>query len=110
MVFGFLLSGLVVYQLLIRAFLMLQAISGFVIVPFRKHMYRSSTDLIDRIKGKLNILGIPISIIGGFMIWVVMEQFLGLNLHYSYYVIGVFITIPSFLYALHVMYLYWIYH
>ncbi len=91
------------YQLLIAAFLMLQAVASFITIPFRKHMYRSSVSLLNKIQIKLNFIAIPLTSLGGFMIWLFMEQFVQLNLHYSYYSMGVLISIPSFYYTLDVL-------
>ncbi|WP_298419143.1 hypothetical protein [uncultured Kordia sp.] len=91
------------YQLLITAFLMLQSVSGYIVLPFQKHMYRSSPDLLKNIQKKLNIAAIPLCILGGFGIWIIMELFVSLNLPLSYYILGVFIAIPSFFYSMNIM-------
>ncbi|WP_296381219.1 hypothetical protein [Winogradskyella sp.] len=91
------------YQLLITSFLMLQAVSGFIIVPFTKHLYRLPKKTYKKIQNKLYILAIPIVILGGFSIWILMEQFVKLNLQLWYYILGTLMALPSFFYTLEIM-------
>lgn len=96
-------SKLSEYQLLITAFLMLQALAGYLIVPFTKHVYRLSSDAIQNMQRKLYTVAIPLVVLGSIAIYIVMEYFVLLNLHYSYYIIGGCIALPSFFYTLDIM-------
>ncbi len=96
-------STLSEYQLLITAFLMLQAISGFIVIPFTKHIFRLPNHIIKKMQQKLYIVAIPIVIIGTACIWFIMEQFVLLNLNFWYYIYGALMAFPSFLYTLDVM-------
>lgn len=96
-------SKLTEYQLLITAFLMLQALAGYLIVPFTKHVYRLSSDTILKIQRKLYVAALPLVMLGSIAIYIVMEYFVQLNLHYSYYVIGGLTAIPPFFYTLDIM-------
>lgn len=90
------------YQLLITAFLMLQALAGFFIIPFTKHIYRVSDVILKKMRYKLYLASIPVTGIGGFLIWVVMEYFVKLGFTFEYYVLGVLIALPCYFYTLNV--------
>lgn len=96
-------SKLSEYQLLITAFLMLQALSSFIIIPFTKHIYRVADPIIRKIQRKLYWMSIPLVIAGSLSIWFIMEQFVNLGLSYAYYILGGFIALPSFYYDLDIM-------
>ncbi|MDO6596418.1 hypothetical protein Q4512_05795 [Oceanihabitans sp. 2_MG-2023] len=91
------------YQLLITAFLMLQALSAYLIIPFTKHLYRLSDDVVKKMQKKLYIIAVPLVSIGCFAIYIVMEYFVKLQLHSWYYCIGGLIALPSFFYTLDIM-------
>ena len=96
-------SQLSEYQLLITAFLMLQALSAYIIIPFTKHVYRVSSKTVQRIKHKLYLISIPLIILGVFIIWFVMERFVKLGFSYNYYILGGLIALPSYFYTLNIM-------
>ena len=52
---------------------------------------------------KLYIIALPLVSLGCFAIYIVMEYFLKLQLHYWYYCIGGLIALPSFFYTLDIM-------
>ncbi|MDH7448046.1 hypothetical protein [Aquimarina sp. 2201CG14-23] len=91
------------YQLLITAFLMLQALSAYITLPFTKHIYRLADSIVKKIQKKLYWIAIPLVSVGSLIIWIVMEQFVQLNLNYNYYIVGGLIALPSFFYELNVM-------
>jgi len=91
------------YQLLITAFLMLQSLGGLIIIPFTKHIYRTSDATIHKIQKILYLIAIPLVTIGTLGIWIIMEQFVQLNLNYTFYILGSLIALPSFFYTIDIM-------
>ena len=96
-------SQLAEYQLLITAFLMLQALSAYITIPFTKHVYRVSDAVVLKIKYKLYTAALPLIVLGGFSIWYVMEYFVKLGFTYEYYLVGGLIALPSYFYTLNIM-------
>lgn len=96
-------SQLAEYQLLITAFLMLQALAAYITIPFTKHIYRVSAKVVQKIKYKLYAVSLPLTILGGLTIWFVMEYFVKLGFSYEYYIVGGFIALPCYFYTLNVM-------
>ncbi|WP_157560190.1 hypothetical protein U8527_03360 [Kordia algicida OT-1] len=96
-------SQLAEYQLLITAFLMLQALAAYITIPFTKHVYRVSDEVVQKIKYKLYMASLPLTVLGGFSIWFVMEYFVKLGFTYEYYIVGGLIAFPCFFYTLNVM-------
>lgn len=93
-------SQLSEYQLLITAFLMLQVLSAYIILPFTKHVYRVPNKVLKKIKTKLYIASVPLTITGGFVIWLVMEYYVKLGFDYKHYIVGCFMALPSYFYTL----------
>ncbi|QHI38120.1 hypothetical protein IMCC3317_35060 [Kordia antarctica] len=96
-------SQLAEYQLLITAFLMLQALAAYITIPFTKHVYRVSEEVVQKIKYKLYAVSIPLTIFGGFSIWYIMEYFVKLGFSYEYYIVGGLIALPCYFYTLNIM-------
>jgi O-antigen/teichoic acid export membrane protein len=96
-------SKLSEYQIFITTFLMLQAFSGFIMVPITKHIYRLPKNIVQKIKIKLYYIAIPVVLLGCLIIFVVMEQFIELNFKYYYYILGFFIALPTFFYTINAM-------
>lgn len=96
-------SQLAEYQLLITAFLMLQALAAYITIPFTKHVYRVSDEVMQKIKYKLYMVSLPLTVLGGFAIWFVMEYFVELGFSYEYYIVGGLIALPCYFYTLNVM-------
>lgn len=94
------------YQLLITSFLMLQSFSGYLIVPFYKHLFRLSKKTIQKIKVKMQLLALPFIAVFTSAIWILLEKFIHLNFSFLFYLIGALSTIPSFFYAIDVLQLY----
>lgn len=94
------------YQMFMSSFLILQALPTLIIMPFTKHVYRLPHLKMQQLKLKLSLISIPLISLGTFFIWVILNYFLNLNLHYTYYFLGGLSTIPCFLYSLDVMELY----
>jgi O-antigen/teichoic acid export membrane protein len=96
-------SQLAEYQLLITAFLMLQALAAYMTIPFTKHVYRVSDNVVQKIKYKLYAVALPLTILGGFSIWFIMEYFVELGFSYEYYFVGGLIALPCYFYTLNIM-------
>jgi O-antigen/teichoic acid export membrane protein len=96
-------SQLAEYQLLITAFLMLQALAAYITIPFTKHVYRVSDEVVQKIKYKLYLVSLPLTILGGFVIWLIMEYFVELGFSYEYYIVGSSMALPCYFYTLNVM-------
>ena len=88
------------YQLLITAFLMLQAISALVVVPFTKHIYRLPKNSTIKLKFLLNYIALPLIGIGTFIIWLVLEYIIHLEISLTAYILGGTMTLPSFFYII----------
>ena len=91
------------YQLLITAFLMLQALAAYITIPFTKHVYRVSEEVVQKIKYKLYAVSVPLTALGGFAIWFIMEYFVKLGFSYEYYIVGGSIALPCYFYTLNIM-------
>ncbi|WP_430410392.1 lipopolysaccharide biosynthesis protein [Kordia sp.] len=96
-------SQLAEYQLLITAFLMLQALAAYITIPFTKHVYRVSDEVVQKIKYKLYTVSLPLTTLGVFVIWFVMEYFVELGFGYEYYIVGGLIALPCYFYTLNIM-------
>ncbi|WP_046756404.1 lipopolysaccharide biosynthesis protein [Kordia jejudonensis] len=96
-------SQLAEYQLLITAFLMLQALAAYITIPFTKHVYRVSDTVVRKIKYKLYAVSLPLTIFGGFFIWWIMENFVELGFSYEHYILGGLIALPCYFYTLNIM-------
>lgn len=96
-------SQLAEYQLLITAFLMLQALAAYITIPFTKHVYRVSDKVVQKIKYKLYAVSVPLTFLGGLAIWCIMECFVELGFSYEYYLIGGLISLPCYFYTLNIM-------
>lgn len=94
------------YQLITAAFLMLQALSGFIITPVNKPFYRSQNQTIEKIKVIFRKIAIPLVLFGCVSIWVILEKWVKLGLDLKIYGIGFFICLPSFYYIVPVLSLY----
>lgn len=96
-------SQLAEYQLLITSFLMLQALAAYISIPFTKHVYRVSNDVVQKIKHNLYSVALPLTLVGGFSIWIIMEKFVKLGFTYDYYILGGLIALPCYFYTLNIM-------
>ncbi|WAC03785.1 hypothetical protein N7U66_10400 [Lacinutrix neustonica] len=96
-------SQLAEYQLLITAFLMLQALASYITIPFTKHIYRVSDKVVQKMKNKLYTAALPLTSFGVFSIWIILEKFVKLGFTYHYYVLGSLIALPCYFYTLNIM-------
>jgi len=93
---------LAAYQLLISAFLMLQAFAGFITYPFVKHLYRLPKASIQRIKIRLAVVSIPLVAFGTSIIWIVFEKYVYLKIPVLLYLLGAATAVPVFFYIIDV--------
>lgn len=96
-------SQLAEYQLLITAFLMLQALAAYITIPFTKHVYRVSGEVVQKIKYRLYAVSLPLTFLGGLAIWFIMEYFVKLGFSYEYYIVGGLIALPCYFYTLNII-------
>ena len=94
------------YQLITTAFLMLVSVSGLVISPVNKQLYRSQNQTIINLKKGFRKIAIPIVIIGGIGIWLLLEKCVRLGLGLEIYGMGLLACLPSFYYIIPVYSLY----
>lgn len=94
------------YQLFITAFLMLQALSAFLITPINKHLFRLPEVSIKKIKNKMAIIAFPIVLISSVFIWLLLEVIIDLSFPYYFYFVGGFTAIPTFYYIIDIFQLY----
>lgn len=97
---------LAAYQLLATSFLMLQSVSGYLIMPFHKHLFRLPKKTIHKIKSKLALAAFPLIAVSGIGIWLFLEKIMMLHFSVSFYILGALSAIPSFYYAVDIMQLY----
>ena len=88
------------YQLFSTSFLMLQALSALMLLPYNKHFYRLNQVTIDAIQRKIAIISIPIALIGTVAIWLLLSFLVGINFPIYYYLFGFFTVIPHYLTAI----------
>lgn len=94
------------YQLITAAFLMLQAVAGFIIAPVNKQFYRSQNQTIYKLNTIFQKIAVPFVLLGCLGIWVVLEKWVQLGLDLKIYGIGILICLPSFYYIVPVLNLY----
>lgn len=94
------------YQLLNTSFLMLQGMSGFILLPVTKHLYRLSDVSIKKIHRQLALLSLPIVIAGTFSIWFLLNYILNLQIEFYIFILGGVSAFPVFLYLVNIMNLY----
>ena len=99
-------SQLAEYQLLITAFLMLQAFSAMIIYPFSKHLFRLPEKAIKKIKRLLIVVSFPLVIIGSFSIWYVFEIMLALNIDRELYIVGGLASFPIYFFIIDIIIFY----
>lgn len=88
------------YQILITAFIMLQSLSAYFLLPFTKHIYRLPEKVIQKINRKLFLISIPILLFGTIFIWVFLEKIVKINLSYYCYITAGIMCFPCFIYTL----------
>jgi O-antigen/teichoic acid export membrane protein len=94
------------YQTITTSFLMLQALSVFITAPINKSFYRSNDKIINKLKKILKKITIPITILGSFCIWLLLEKYLKLGQSKIIYFLSFMASIPAFYYIIPVLNLY----
>lgn len=88
------------YQLFIAAFILLQAISRFLLMPWEKHLYRFEAKQVLRFCLKYGLFGIPAVLIATFSIYWLLESLYTLQVGIDTYALGgvfawtMFISLP----------------
>lgn len=91
------------YQIAITAFLLIQSLSYFIILPFNKHLYRLPEKSIQKIKKIVAAVSFPLVIISTIVIWYILEEIAQLNLPINFYVIGGLSCIPIYFFIIDIM-------
>lgn len=99
-------SELASYQLLITAFLMLQAFAAFIMYPFSKHIYRLNKKSVLKLKKILMLVSLPIISICTIIIWCILELIVKLNLNFDLYILGGLSALPIFFFMVDIFELY----
>jgi O-antigen/teichoic acid export membrane protein len=91
------------YQIAITAFLLIQSLSYFIILPFNKHFYRLPEKTIQKIKKIVASVSLPIVAISTFAVWFILEKIAQLNLPTSFYILGGLSCIPTYFFIVDIM-------
>jgi len=87
------------YQIFLSAFILLQALSAIIIVPFNKIIYRINVAVLNKIQRKLFLLsGLLVLVFGGF-ISLGLHFFYHLDVDSMYYFVGILFAFPAFIYS-----------
>ena len=87
-----------IYQVVITAFIMLQSLSGLLLMPFTKNIYRLSNEKIKNLTVKFIVLGLAITIAGSICIGYSINQLYHFELPFDYFILGGLFAFPSFCY------------
>ncbi|MBL4670512.1 MAG: polysaccharide biosynthesis C-terminal domain-containing protein [Flavobacteriales bacterium] len=96
-------SDLAQYQLVITAFIMLLSISALLTQPFSKHLYRINEQVILKIRKLVSWAGLPITIVGSWVIWYFLENYTVVHLNVNVYWMLALSIFPPFLYAVDIL-------
>jgi O-antigen/teichoic acid export membrane protein len=91
------------YQIVITAFLLIQSLSYFIILPFNKHFYRLPEKTILKIKKAVAFASLPLVAISTIVVWFILEKIAFLNLPISFYIIGGLSCIPTYFFIVDIM-------
>ncbi|MFT6846053.1 MAG: O-antigen/teichoic acid export membrane protein [Flavobacteriales bacterium] len=87
------------YQIFLSSFILLQAFSAIIIVPFTNILYRINIQLFNKIFKKLFLASIAFVLIVGCLIsWFLLYVF-QLDIPYFYFAVGILFAFPPFLYG-----------
>ncbi|PQJ79348.1 hypothetical protein [Polaribacter porphyrae] len=91
------------YQIAITAFLLIQSLSYFIILPFNKHFYRLPKKTIYKIKKIVAYVSLPLVTISTLFVWYILEKIAKLNLPLNFYIIGGLSCIPTYFFIVDIM-------
>jgi O-antigen/teichoic acid export membrane protein len=94
------------YQILVGAYIMLDAVSGFMVQPFSKHLYRLNEATISKMRRLLRWLALPLVLIGSGSIYLFLENFTAIRFDNSIYLLMTIGSIPPFFYMVDIFMLY----
>src|SRR4030095_6854800 len=87
------------YQVLKSFMIYTHAGIGFALVPFLKNIYRLSDDKIDKLAGKLFILGLILFIPYMVFLYLIIKYLYGFNLNIKVYFYSALFVLPAYYYA-----------
>ncbi len=94
------------YQILMGAYLLLDALSAFIVQPFSKHIYRLKDETLKKIRFLLMKIGLPLVLMGSFSIYIFLNFFTTVEFSNLIYFIMTIGAIPPFFYMIDVFILY----
>lgn len=94
------------YQIFFSFFMLLQIVSGAIILTYSKALYRVSMDVFQKTLKKSAGLGALVSIAGSLFIYYILTQFFQLKIPTPYYCIGALFSFPPFIYSFIIMLFY----
>ncbi len=86
------------YQVMINLFIYIQAVAGFVLMPFAKNLYRVSDRVSEKIMWKLVLLGIGVLALGIPTAWGLLHYAFHFDFSWDYYLYGALYVLPIFYY------------
>ena len=94
------------YQVFLSAFILLQAFSTIIIVPFTKTLYRVNIDIYAKIERKMVLIGAGTVLILGFIFSILLIHLFQLDIPIFYFILGGLFAFPPFVYV-PIIYLYY---
>lgn len=94
------------YQIFLSAFILLQAFSTLIIVPFTKTLYRININLFAKIHRKMILIGSTVVLLFGFIFSILLIHLFHIDIPIFYFVLGGFFAFPPFVYV-PIIYLYY---
>lgn len=94
------------YQVIINLFIWMQALAGFVLMPFARNLYRAPDATSHKIALKLSALGLGILALGIPCVFILLSYGYNFDLTWDYYLYGALFVFPSFCYLPYILVLY----
>lgn len=91
-------SSLGTYQIIVNLFIYLQATSNFILTPFIRQLYRINKRSYQKIKRRFALFGLIVCLLGLPFIYVLLEQLYRIEVDSYYYLFGILMAFPIFLY------------
>lgn len=99
-------ENVAIYQVINTYFILIHALGTFLILPYMKNLYRLKTQSIEIIQRKISMAA-PFLVLLCLLVFYLLIRFVyQFNLDIYYYVIGIFITFPPYLYAVRIIQLF----
>lgn len=87
------------YQIFLSAFILIQALSAIIIIPFNKYLYRININLFNQIHQKIVWLGIVSVIVCSVVFIFALKHFYLIEINKIYYLVGALFAFPAFIYV-----------